>query len=132
MVLSIPLLTMSLTAYFTGLYLKKKVSILKHLICRIITGIAMGIYLSVAGYGCISCRSGLAGHQRRAGAAGCKYDGHGATQSEQRGGVTLYNGLHLIGVALGPRRFLLSGGLLRCLLPGSSALVSGILVFFCQ
>ena len=87
MVLSIPLLTMSLTAYFTGLYLKEKGKYFKasFFIGLILIGITMGILpfccRSVVAYpivlGLLGTGSGLV--------LRCKYDGYQPTQSEQRG-----------------------------------------------
>lgn len=136
MVLSIPLLTMSLTAYFTGLYLKKKGKYFKasYLAGLIITGIAMGILP-------FCCRSmvvypavlGLLGIGSGLVLPAVNTMVTSATQSEQRGGVTsLYNGLRFIGVALGPPAFslLFSGGLFTMFVAGGVlALVSGILGF---
>lgn len=136
MVLSIPLLTMSLIAYFTGLYLKKKGKYFKvpYLAGLVLIGITMGILP-------FCCRSvivypavlGLLGTGSGLVLPAVNTMVTSATQSEQRGGVTsLYNGLRFIGVALGPPAFSLffAGGLFTMFVVGGVlALVSGILGF---
>ncbi len=136
MVLSIPLLTMSLTAYFTGLYLKKKGKYFKtsFFIGLILIGITMGILP-------FCCRSavvypivlGLLGTGSGLVLPAVNTMVTSATQSEQRGGVTsLYGSVRFIGVALGPPSFamLFNGGLFTMFVAGGVlALVAGILGF---
>ncbi|RJX28083.1 MAG: MFS transporter, partial [Dethiobacter sp.] len=136
MVLSIPLLTMSVTAYLTGLYLRKKGKYFKlsYLLGLIIMSVAMGIlplcYRSIIVYpimlGLLGLGSGLV-------LPAINTMVTSATQSEQRGGVTsLYGSVRFIGVALGPPTFSLlqNGGIPLMFLTGSGlALTAGILGF---
>ncbi len=135
-VLSVPLLTMSLTAYFTGLYLKGKGKYFKTSFFAglLLIGISMGILP-------FCCRSavvypvvlGLLGIGSGLVLPAVNTMVTSATQSEQRGGVTsLYGSVRFIGVALGPPSFavLFNGGLFTMfILGGILALVSGILGF---
>lgn len=136
MVLSIPLLSMSVTAYLTGLFLRKKGKYYKlsFFAGLIIVSVAMGIlpfccesvYIYPAILAVLGLGSGLV-------LPAINTMVTSATQSEQRGGVTsLYGAVRFIGVALGPPAFSLlqdisipvmffSGGVL--------ALISAILGF---
>ncbi|MDO9536118.1 MAG: MFS transporter [Bacillota bacterium] len=135
-VLSIPLLSISITAYLTGLYLKKKGKYYKisYLAGLIIVSIAMSLLtfccshlilfptvLALLGLG-----SGLV-------LPAINTMVTSATQSEQRGGVTsLYGSVRFIGVALGPPAFSLlqeGGNLLMFLTGGGLTLAVGILGF---
>jgi ACDE family multidrug resistance protein len=136
MVLSIPLLTMSVTAYLTGLYLRKKGKYFKLLYLMGLTAVSvtMGILPSCCHsiiiypvvLGMLGLGSGLV-------LPAINTMVTSATQSEQRGGVTsLYGSVRFIGVALGPPTFSLlqNGGIpLMFLTGGGLALVTGILGF---
>lgn len=136
LLLSIPLLTMSITAYLTGLYLKKKGRFFRHAysLGLMITGIAMGILplcchnliVFPMVLGLLGLGSGLvlpAVNTMVTSAAG----------SKQRGGVTsLYGSVRFTGVALGPPVFSLlqNGGIAFMFLGvGGLALAVGILGF---
>ncbi|MGI6308093.1 MAG: MFS transporter [Dethiobacteria bacterium] len=136
LLLSIPLLTMSITAYLTGLYLKKKGRFFKlsYSIGLMIVGISMGIlplcchdlFVFPLVLGLLGLGSGLvlpAVNTMVTSAAG----------SEQRGGITsLYGSVRFTGVALGPPVFSLlqdAGTSFMFLSGGGLALAAGILGF---
>ena len=113
-ILSVPLLTMSVTAYLTGLYLRKvkKYFKLAYLLGLIVVSVAMGILP-------FCCRSlivypimlGLLGLGSGLVLPAVNTMVTSATQSEQRGGVTsLYGSVRFLGVALGPPAFSLMQG----------------------
>lgn len=134
MILSIPLLTMSVTAYLTGLYLKKKGTGFKisFSLGLIIVSIAMGILplccQSVIIYPIIL---GLLGFGSGLVLPAVNTMVTSASQSEQRGGITsLYGSVRFIGVALGPPAFSLLqdvGVSLMFLSGGGLALIWSIL-----
>ncbi|MBS4022513.1 MAG: MFS transporter [Dethiobacter sp.] len=108
-ILSIPLLSMSITAYLTGLYLRKtgKYFKLSYLAGLITIAVAMAIlpfccksvYIYPAILGLLGLGSGLV-------LPAVNTMVTSATASEQRGGVTsLYGAVRFIGVALGPPVF---------------------------
>ena len=135
-ILSIPLLTMSVTAYLTGLYLRKKGQYFKiaYLLGLIIVSMAMGILplccqsviIYPAMLGLLGLGSGLV-------LPAVNTIVTSATQREQRGGITsLYGSVRFTGVALGPPAFSLlqSGGISLMFLSGAGlALTAGILGF---
>jgi ACDE family multidrug resistance protein len=135
-ILSIPLLTMSVTAYLTGLYLRKKGQYFKiaYLLGLIIVSMAMGILplccqsviIYPAMLGLLGLGSGLV-------LPAVNTMVTSATQREQRGGITsLYGSVRFTGVALGPPAFSLlqSGGISLMFLSGAGlALTAGILGF---
>ncbi len=137
LVLSVPLLAMSITAYLTGLYLRKKGRFFKlfFLIGLLITAVAMAllplccrslvvypIMLALLGFG-----SGMI-------LPAINTMVTSATQTSQRGGVTsLYGSIRFLGVALGPPTFSLLfgwGRFFMFLAGGVMALVIGIAGFF--
>ncbi|MBS4032180.1 MAG: MFS transporter [Clostridiales bacterium] len=136
MVLSIPLLSMSVTAYLTGLFLRKKGKYYKLALFAgmIIVSVAMGIlpfccesvYVYPAILGVLGLGSGLV-------LPAINTMVTSATQSEQRGGVTsLYGAVRFIGVALGPPAFSLLQDIsipVMFFFGGGLALISGILGF---
>lgn len=136
MVLSIPLLSMSVTAYLTGLFLRKKGKYYKLALLAgmIIVSFAMGIlpfccesvYVYPAILGVLGLGSGLV-------LPAINTMVTSATQSEQRGGVTsLYGAVRFIGVALGPPAFSLLQDISISVMffsGGALALISGILAF---
>jgi MFS transporter, ACDE family, multidrug resistance protein len=115
-ILSVPLLTMSATAYFTGYYLRKvkKHFKLAYLVGLLVAGVSMGILP-------FCCRSlivypivlGLLGLGSGLVLPSINTMVTSASGSEQRGGVTsLYGSVRFLGVALGPPAFslMLGGG----------------------
>ncbi|MEW5919887.1 MAG: MFS transporter [Bacillota bacterium] len=113
-ILSVPLLTMSVTAYLTGLYLRKvkKYFKLAYLVGLLVIAVAMGILP-------FCCRSlivypimlGLLGLGSGLVLPSVNTMVTSASQSEQRGGVTsLYGSVRFLGVALGPPAFSLMQG----------------------
>lgn len=136
MVLSIPLLTMSVTAYLTGFYLRKKGKFFKlsFLLGLIVVSLSMGILplccQSIVVYpvmlGLLGIGSGMI-------LPAINTMVTSAAQSQQRGGITsLYGSVRFMGVALGPPVFSLlqDGGVpLMFLSTGGVALATGILGF---
>jgi len=134
MILSIPLLTMSVTAYLTGLHLKKRGTGFKisFSLGLIVVSIAMGILP-------LCCRSviiypillGLLGFGSGLVLPAVNTMVTSASQREQRGGITsLYGSVRFIGVALGPPVFSLLqdiGVSLMFLSGGGLALIWSIL-----
>jgi ACDE family multidrug resistance protein len=136
LVLSIPLLTMSILAYLSGLYLKRKGRNFKlfFLLGLVIAAVAMGILpfcnrslivyplvLAVLGFG-----SGMM-------LPAVNTMVTSSTKSSRRGGVTsLYGSIRFLGVALGPPTFslLFKGGVYLMFFSGGVlALLAGITGF---
>lgn len=136
LLLSIPLLTMSVTAYLSGLYLKKKGRFFKlfYFMGLMAVGISMGIlplcchdlFVFPLVLGVLGLGSGLV-------LPAVNTMVTSAVQSEQRGGITsLYGSVRFTGVALGPPVFSLlqAGGIsFMFLTAGGLALAAGILGF---
>ena len=136
-ILSVPLLTLSLTAYLTGFYLRnvKKYYKLAYLVGLIIVAVAMGILP-------FCCRSlivypimlGLLGLGSGLILPAINTMVTSASRSEQRGGVTsLYGSVRFLGVALGPPAFslMLGGGTFFMFAVGSAlALLISLLGYF--
>ena len=136
LLLSVPLLTMSVTAYLTGLYLKKKGRFFKlsYFMGLMTVGISMGIlplccddlFVFPLILGLLGLGSGLV-------LPAVNTMVTSAVQSEQRGGITsLYGSVRFTGVALGPPVFSLlqAGGIsFMFLTTGGLALAAGILGF---
>ncbi len=137
LVLSVPLLLMSITAYLTGIYLRKKGCYFKlsFALGLLITAVAMGILP-------LCCRSlivypimlALLGLGSGMVLPAINTMVTSATTSEQRGGVTsLYGSIRFLGVALGPPAFslLFNGGIyVMFLVGGAMGLATGIAGFF--
>lgn len=136
LLLSVPLLTMSITAYLTGLYLKQKDRFFKlsYFIGLMIVGISMGIlplcchnlFVFPLLLGLLGLGSGLV-------LPAVNTMVTSAAQSEQRGGITsLYGSVRFAGVALGPPAFALLQEVsvsFMFLGSGGLALVAGLLGF---
>ena len=136
-ILSVPLLTLSFTAYLTGLYLRKvnKYFKLAYLVGLLVIAVSMGILP-------FCCRSllvypimlGLLGLGSGLVLPSINTMVTSASESEQRGGVTsLYGSVRFLGVALGPPAFSLMlgpGTFFMFALGGALALVSGLLGYF--
>ncbi len=136
-ILSVPLLTMSVTAYLTGLYLRKvkKYFKLAYLVGLLVVAVSMGILP-------FCCRSlivypivlGLLGLGSGLVLPSINTMVTSASGSEQRGGVTsLYGSVRFLGVALGPPAFslMLGGGAFFMFVVGAAlALASGLLGYF--
>lgn len=136
-ILSVPLLTMSVTAYLTGLYLRKveKYFKLAYLVGLLVVATAMGILpfccRSLIAYPIVLALLGLG--------SGLVLPSvntmvTSATQREQRGGVTsLYGSVRFLGVALGPPAFSLlqnGGNFLMFAVGGALALAISIPGYF--
>ena len=133
-ILSVPLLTMSVTAYLTGLYLRKvkKHFKLAYLVGLIVIAVSMGILP-------FCCRSlivypivlGLLGLGSGIVLPSINTMVTSASRSEQRGGVTsLYGSVRFLGVALGPPAFSLilgEGTFIMFVVGAALALTSGLL-----
>lgn len=136
LILSVPLLAMSITAYLTGLYLRKKGRYFKvfFLLGLIIVAAAMGVLplccRSLIVYPVVLALLGL-GSGMVLPAVNTMVTS--ATKSSQRGGVTsLYGSIRFLGVALGPPAFslLFNGGIFFMFLAGGAvALAAGIAGF---
>lgn len=136
-ILSVPLLTMSVMAYLTGLYLRKvnKYFKLSFLVGLLVITVSMGILP-------FCCRSlivypimlGLLGLGSGLVLPAINTMVTSASGSEQRGGVTsLYGSVRFLGVALGPPAFslMLGGGTFFMFAVGAVlALASGLVGFF--
>ncbi|NLC11423.1 MAG: MFS transporter [Firmicutes bacterium] len=133
-VLSIPLLSMSVTAYLSGLYLRKKGKYYKtfYLAGLIVVGIAMGI-LPFCYQKAIVCPAVLAllGFGTGLVLPAINTMVTSSTEIKQRGGVTsLYGSVRFTGVALGPPAFSLLQGInttLMFLSGAGVALAAGML-----
>jgi ACDE family multidrug resistance protein len=135
-ILAIPLFTMSVTAYLTGLYLRHKGKHYKlaYFVGLLVTGIAVGllpfchdhIVICPVVLGVLGIGSGLV-------LPAVNTMVTSATKSAQRGGVTsLYGSVRFLGVALGPPAFSLlqeTGLFLMFLSTGGLVVIIGILGF---
>ncbi|NLJ56163.1 MAG: MFS transporter [Firmicutes bacterium] len=136
LLLSVPLLTMSITAYLTGLYLKQKDRFFKlsYFIGLMVVGISMGIlplcchnlFVFPLILGLLGLGSGLV-------LPAVNTMVTSAARSEQRGGITsLYGSVRFAGVALGPPAFALLQEVnvtFMFLGSGGLALAAGVLGF---
>ena len=115
MILSIPLLSMSITAYLTGYYLKKKGKYFK--VFYIAGLIAVSITMTILPFCCNSIWVypsilGVLGLGSGLILPAINTMVTSSTQSEQRGGVTsLYGAVRFIGVAFGPPSFSILQGI---------------------